>query len=460
MKTSNWTITTLTTAILVGGFAKGSAQSVDSLLDKLVDKGVLSVREANELREEADKDFAKAYSAKSGMPEFVSALKFNGDVRGRYESFYFENNGAGSGVDRHRFRYRLRFGVTASLTDNFEVGFRLTSSEAANGGGGGDPISGNSSFQDNASKKFIYVDLAYARWTALRTEDWLGSVTIGKMENPFALSDLVFDSDYTPEGAGVRLSYNLSGAQSLKFNGGAFVLDEIGGQSEDPYFFGGQVRLESTWDKHWSSSVGVAWLNIANEQSLAGQIGSTVNPVPDQNRGNTRLPFMTGTPVGALTNFLAYDFHPIIADVAVTYTLEEFWQYKAPFPIRVAADFIHNPGAGSENSAWSAGITFGKAGKKGLWELGYRYKYLEADAWYEELVDSDFGAFYQTPLPGVSAGYGAGTNVKGHVVKFAYSPYNALTLGVTAIFTELINPSPLTSDSKVTRVQMDASLKF
>jgi hypothetical protein len=54
-------------------------------------------------------------------------------------------------VDRSRFRYRIRPGIVATIKDNFEVGFRLTSSEAQ-GTFGGDPISGNTTFQDNASK--------------------------------------------------------------------------------------------------------------------------------------------------------------------------------------------------------------------------------------------------------------------------------------------------------------------
>lgn len=456
MNKQKWTLGLVAIAAVAGQVINGRAQSVDSLLDKLVDKGVLTVREANELRDETDKDFTKAYSAKSGMPEWVTALKFNGDVRGRYESFYFDN---AAGVDRHRFRYRLRFGATAALTDNFEAGFRLTSSEAATGGSGGDPISGNSTFQDNGSKKLIYIDLAYAKWTGVRTEDWLGSVTIGKMENPFVFSDLVFDGDYTPEGLGMQVGYNLSEAHSLKFNGGAFALDELGTHSEDPYLYGGQVRLESAWNKHWSSSLGVAWLAIENEEALAGTVGATVNPVPNQNRGNTRGASANPS-VGALANALVYNFNPVIADASLTYTMEEFWRYKAPFPIRFGVDFVHNPGAGVDNNGWSAGLTFGKAGKKGLWEIGYRYKYLEADAWYEELTDSDFGAFYQTVPPGDSGNYGAGTNVKGHVLKAAYSPYNALTLGVTAIFADLINKSPAASEGSTTRIQMDAVLKF
>ena len=449
-------------AAVAGYVINGQAQSVDSLLDKLVDKGVLTVKEANELRDETDKDFTKAYSAKSGMSEWVSALKFNGDVRGRYESFYYANDTAGvTGTDRHRFRYRLRFGVTAALMDNFEAGFRLGSGDLDGGiTSGVDPISNNQSFQNNGSKKGVFLDLAYGKWTPLRSEDWLGSVTIGKMENPFVFSDMVFDGDYTPEGAALQLAYNLSEAHSLRMNGGAFVLDEIGAHSEDPYLYGGQVRLESTWNKHWSSSVGVAWLAIENEQALATTVGGSPS-VPNINAGNTRGA-SANTSVGALANALVYDFHPVVADASLTYTLEEFWRYKAPFPIRLGGDFIHNPNAGTENNAWSAGITFGKAGKKGLWELSYRYKYLEADAWYEEVVDSDFGAFYQgaSPNTGGSTGYLTGTNVKGHILKASYSPFNALTLGVTAFFSELINESPIPSESKATRVQVDAVLKF
>jgi hypothetical protein len=456
IKKQKWTMGLVAIAAVAGYVINGQAQSVDSLLDKLVDKGVLSVKEANDLRDETDKDFAKAYSAKSGMPEWVTSLKFNGDVRGRYESFYFDN---AAGVDRQRFRYRMRFGAVASLTDNFEAGMRLTSSEAATGGSGGDPISGNSTFQDNGSKKFIYLDLAYAKWTPLRTADWQGAVTIGKMENPFVFSDMVFDGDYTPEGLGLQLGYNLSEAHSLKLNGGAFALDEIGAQSEDPYLYGGQARLESAWNKHWSSSLGVAWLAIENEQGLANTVAGTANPVPNQNRGNTRGPSANPS-VGALVDALVYNFNPVIADASVTYTMEEFWHYKAPFPIKLGADFIHNPNAGTENNAWSAGVTFGKAGKKGLWEVSYRYKYLEADAWYEELTDSDFGAFYQTAPVGGGTGYGSGTNVKGHVLKAAYSPYNALTLGATVFFTDLINTSPAASESSTTRIQVDAVLKF
>src|SRR3954463_16518883 len=86
--------------------ATAHAQSSDAFLDKLVEKGILNVKEANELRAEADKNFSSDYSVKSGMPDWVDALKFNGDFRARFESFNSDNPAF---VDRNRLRYRLRF---------------------------------------------------------------------------------------------------------------------------------------------------------------------------------------------------------------------------------------------------------------------------------------------------------------------------------------------------------------
>ena len=73
------------------GVTTGQAQAVDSLLDKLVDKGVLTPKEATELRTEADHNFTKAYQVKSGMPDWVTALKINGDLRLRFESISAES---------------------------------------------------------------------------------------------------------------------------------------------------------------------------------------------------------------------------------------------------------------------------------------------------------------------------------------------------------------------------------
>jgi len=238
MKNKNikWTAAGMLASIAFGTSAL--AQSSDALLDKLVEKGILTTKEANELKEETDKGFTTAYSVKSGMPDWVTALKFNGDFRGRVENFDSDNPAF---INRTRFRYRARLGIIATMLDDFEVGLRFGSGDPAAGTGAGNPVSNNSTFQDNATKKFAYFDAAYARWTPVHGADWTFGTIIGKMDNPFQTSAMEFDPDYVPEGAAIQAGYRLSDAHELRLNSAAFVLDELAASGRDPYMIGAQL---------------------------------------------------------------------------------------------------------------------------------------------------------------------------------------------------------------------------
>lgn len=425
------------------------AQTSEALMDALVRKGILTEQEAEDIKADLAKENKSFVKVRSAGKETVS-LDIYGDVRARIEGFYSDDPAM---VDRTRFRYRLRVGAVATLFDRFEAGLRLTSSEA-NSTFGGDPISGNTTYQDNGSKKFAYIDLAYGRWYAFTNMNYMASLTVGKMENPFVLSDMVFDGDYTPEGAGINFTYNPSLSHALKLNIGGFVLDEIGGQSEDPYMVGAQVRWDATWKYNEAhapkiqSSIGLAALAIMQENVL------TNGAVPNVNRGNTRL---------AGTGALAYHYNPIVADASFIYTFDKAPLYNGPFPIRVAGDFMYNTAAPTDNEGFSFGPTFGKAGKRGTWEFSYRWKYLSADAWYEEVVDSDFGAFYQVAQPNSGlpgAQYGAGTNIKGHIFKLSYSPYNSVVLSATWFKTRQVEEPVGGGDTDMNRLQVDALWRF
>lgn len=447
-KKFTWAATAATILASVAFATTGKAQQSEALLEVLVKKGVLTEQEAEDLKADLAKEAKQAVKVRAIGKETMS-IDIYGDFRGRYEGFYSDDPAM---VDRSRFRYRLRVGLTATLFDRFEAGLRLTSSEAS-GTFGGDPISGNTTMQDNGSKKGIYIDLAYGRWYAFTNQTFQGTITVGKMENPFVLSDLIFDGDYTPEGGAIQLGYSPSASHAFKVSAGGFALDEVGGQSEDPFLLGAQARWDGTWlynEAHapkLQSSVGVGIVGILESTNLIN--GS----VPNVNRGNTRDAGSTSP---------SYHFNPIVADASLTYTLDKAPLYNGAFPIRLVGDFLYNPAAPNEaNRGFSAGVTFGKSGKKGTWDVGYRYKYLESDAWYEELVDSDFGAFYGAAQAnsGLGAGYGAGTNVKGHVFKVSYSPYNSIVLSATWIKSKLIEETT-GSDSDMNRVQVDALWKF
>ena len=457
---------------LLASVACARAQSSDAIIDKLVEKGILSVKEANDLREETDKNFTQSYSVKSGLPDWVNSLKFSGDIRGRYDGIFNPDHatftaplGVTNGIpDRARFRFRLRFGATVTMLDNVEMGFRLTSGDTPSGFSTGNPLSGNSTMQDNGTKKGIFIDTAYGKWSPLNGPDWTGVITVGKMENPFQFDEMVFDPDYTPEGAAVNLGYRVNDQHLLKLNAGTFILDELSLTSSDPFLPAAQVRWEAAWNKKVSSSVGIAGLIIENADTLTNSV------VPNVNIGNTR------NADGRLT----YKFNPIVADGSVTYLADSFPLYKGAFPIRFSGEYIVNPAAPSsatvggykaENYGWNAGIVFGKSGKKGTWDLSYNYRWLGGNAWYEELVDDDFGAFWGTsvvsgalanspPFSGASGGYASGTNIKGHVLRMSYSPTDSVTLAAKCFLTELINPFPGGTPNRATRLQVDAMWKF
>ena len=418
--------------------ATAQAQSADALIDKLVDKGILTSKEANDLRAETDKDFNKAYSLKSGLPEWVSSLKFNSDFRGRFERNYWDNAAL---VTRDRYRYRLRFGVTASFYDDFTVGFRLASANQASGigaGTGGNPVSLNTDIGGGSSKKLVYFDTAFASWNPIHTGDWTVTMTAGKMDNPFALSNMVFDYDITPEGAALQGGYTINDKQAIKFNSAFFVLGEISkatgpylSPSHDPFMLGAQALWESKWTPKVESAFGVAAFAVSGKSNLA--LGTSQ---PNFSNGNTR----------SAAGYLLNNYTPIVASGAVTYKLASFPGYEGQFPLKLSGEYLKNPGASANNQGYFAGIQLGKAGHKGLWEIFYRYQRLDGDAWYESFPDDDNGAFYSSAaIPGSAkvysnaGGFFGGTNIKGHLVKATYNFTDYLNMSMTFYLNDLIN---------------------
>src|SRR5436190_533516 len=85
----------------------------------------------------------------------------------------------------------------------------LSAAEASAGASGGDPISSNVTLMDNGSKKFVFIDLAYAKWREVQSDRLNATLTLGKMENPLVTSDIVFDHDYTPEGMAQQVTWKI-----------------------------------------------------------------------------------------------------------------------------------------------------------------------------------------------------------------------------------------------------------
>src|SRR3954463_7550826 len=163
--------------------ASSQAQTPDPALNALVKKGFLTPKEANEAWADATKTNPPAVSERLEIAPWIQKFKFYGDFRMRFE----ENNSDAAGYsERDRFRYRVRVGFLLTLMENFDVGLRLSSGNPSTTSSGtlvgGQPITANTDLSSLESRKFFWVDAAFARWNAVKNEDTTFSATIGKMD--------------------------------------------------------------------------------------------------------------------------------------------------------------------------------------------------------------------------------------------------------------------------------------
>ncbi len=389
----------------------------DALVEMLQRKGLLTTREANEVKEQTFRDMREQMpGTKINVGSWLDELRIYGDMRLRYEQFWNRRQQVGTNIagltdeqDRTRFRYRLRPGMTAKAGD-WEAGFRLASGETS---GNGDPVSTNTSFDGFASKKSINVDLAYLKYTPNFIKYGELTLTGGKYENTFWETDMVYDADLTPEGFSEQYKYKVSDGYAIFANLGQWVLSEnntegVGSPSTrgmDRYMIGWQLGHEwKILPKKVELKQAVGFYDYINMrgQSVVTDTGITVL------RNTTTL--RNGTPV------IEDEFQVLAFNNELRLG---FWE---KYPIRLQGEYINNLGqtfAGNDaylNEGYKVGAILGEAKKRGQWQIGYWYESLEANATFSGFSDSDFG--------------NGGTNNKGHIIKAQYMVTDWVTLGV------------------------------
>jgi len=429
------------------------AQSNDALIEKLVQKGIITVDEAQDLKGDSDKDFKAAHGLRTGMPDWVKSFKVNGDFRTRYDGIFQDENNSNVNntvnpaaiADRTRFRYRLRVGFTAVMADQFEVGFRLGSGEVgsalAASGIGGSIFSQNQTLGSDATAKYIFIDAAYLKWTPCENFQ----MQAGKMDNLLWVTDAVLDPDYQPEGAQERLSFNLGEKHQWSLTSGQWVIGEnyvanpplattpALAYNADVYLFLNQMELKSTWSKKISTRLAVGNYAFLNQYALSPSLEAIL-------AGNNGTP--TVNVPGTASSSGAQDFNPIISRAEFTYHLDSFPLFEGEFPITLGAEYTVNPGAsdadfqgklysGAANEAYNLGIQFGSNKKKHNWQISYNFKTLESASLWKGMVDDDFGFNAR-----------GGTDVRGHLIRGSFRFYDSMTFGVSYFKTERItNPN-------------------
>ena len=115
------------------------AGQVDILINKLVEKGMLSRSEAEELLTEMQKEgerekqeikqvaaeAAKEEAKAKGvdLPKWVENTTFKGDIRLRYQGQERDNSDGTKGTHRSRGRFRLRAGIESEINPKWKAGF-------------------------------------------------------------------------------------------------------------------------------------------------------------------------------------------------------------------------------------------------------------------------------------------------------------------------------------------------
>ncbi len=227
----------------LAGAALGQ-NNTDALLDKLVQKGILSSQEAQDLKVENTNN-AVPQGLQWKITHAIKNIELFGDLRFRYEyrSAQFGTDlatypAAGYGgtqnvnfTDAHdaldRFRFALRFGARGDLTDDFYFGVRFETSPNPRSPWNtfGNSSSSTSPYQGPFSKANnygLFVGQAYLGW---KPASWV-DLTIGRMAQPLYTTPMVWDTDYCPEGAAEKFIYKI-GKADIFANFGQFIYQDV-----------------------------------------------------------------------------------------------------------------------------------------------------------------------------------------------------------------------------------------
>lgn len=451
----------------------------------------------NQLRDQIEQDVLRdtrrtddKFGPQPLVPDWVNRVTLFGDIRIRYELDNFPGGNDNTGAfpnfnaintgnpfdtagtsfpseydvdkDRQRFRFRVRVGLNADLGDGFSIGIRgatgqddspVTENQTAglsNNGQGG-----------NFQKYSVWLDRAFLKWEVGGTPERDLTVTVGRMDNPFFSTTLIWANDLGFDGVAVSGRYQILRGLTPFLTAGAFPVYNTDFNfpntlpakydSTDKYLYA--VQGGTDWSPNHDFHLKIAGA-LYDFNNVEGRLSTPFTPLTTSDQGNTddlRPAFaQNGNTYMALRNIvptaandegqidqfqyygLATPFH----EVAVTGKLE--YNHFEPFQVSLTGEWVTNTAFNAAaiadkavnnratassgtigrfiggNSGWNVYITLGAPvlQKRWDWNVGIGYRYVESDSVMDGFNDSDFGA----PL--------YGTNLKGYTVfgSLALSP--------------------------------------
>ena len=190
--------------------------------------------------------------AASQVPDWVKRFHVSGDVRLRYEDDQFPTgnaignftnfnsiNTSASGFNvnstspllpqynvdqnRNRFRLRARIGAGIDLGENFTTGMRVATGSDDNPVTENQTLGGANSGQGgNFAKYQVWLDRAFIRYDVGNPEDKNLVLTIGRFDNPFFHTSMMWADDLAFDGAMFKGTYQVMPGLTPFLTGGAF----------------------------------------------------------------------------------------------------------------------------------------------------------------------------------------------------------------------------------------------
>jgi len=423
--------------------------------------------------------------AANQVPDWVKRFHVTGDIRIRYEDDQFPSGNAvgnftnfnaintsstginqntlspqlpqyNANADRQRFRLRARIGADIDLGQNFTAGMRIATGSDDNPVTENQTLGGTDGDQGGYFAKYqIWLDRAFLRYEIGGTPDANASITLGRMDNPFFNTSMMWADDLGFDGIVAKGKYTVTPGVTPFLTGGAFPIfntdlnfssdQSTKFQSEDKYLFATQGGTHWDINKDFSVIGAAGFYDFENIQGKVSDpiynagtdAGDTDDSRPSfAQNGNTYIALRdyqdpTAVP-GVTVENQYYGLATPFRVVSLTGQVDcaEF----DPFHMSLTGEVIKNvafdrnaivnggpsSNPGPQNNTLSANpnsfdggdmgylfhLDLGKVALEQLWDWNLRmsYRYVQTDATVDAFTDSDFGATL------------TGTNLKGFTV--------------------------------------------
>jgi hypothetical protein len=398
-------------------------------------------------------------------------------------------------VDKHRDTYlmRMRLGFDIDLEDGFTAGIRFAT------GSTNTPVSTNQALGaagpggqgGNFSKYQLWLDRAFIRYDSSISTDTHVAAFLGRFENLFMTSsEIMWDEDVALDGIALKLDQTWNSDFKTWLSGGAFAVFNTAlnfpdnsptkAASYDKYLFAVQFGVDFKPADKIEVKMGFAyydWMNIEGRLSSPyvplnnTDAGDTDNSRPlFAQKGNTYRAIRNITPTalngfGTTNQFQYFGLATPFRQFSWTGRMDlNYWE---PMQVSLLGEFVKNlafnrsainsvavnnrTGGGTGNfaggdTAWFMGINVGKPynvfNKRGDWNVGLSYRYVESDSVVDGFTDSNFG--------------GGGTNMKGYTLSAALALSKATAIRFYYMSAAQIAGPTLRSDV----VMFDLTAKF